>query len=187
MNKFVKLPLFLGVVGGICTALLATTYIVTIDAITTRENNLKLEGYFKAFGLDINSGANADKKTVSDELISKGITVKVVVSKDGSDLGTVYDGKVDGRNGSISFQVSFADGKYNSFTVVGGHSENKGYAGADILDVLGTKLNGIEATKFTDAAEFYNNSDFISGGTAVSTKNLFPAIVAAAADYAASL
>ena len=29
MNKFLKLPLFLAVVGGVCTAVLATTYAIT--------------------------------------------------------------------------------------------------------------------------------------------------------------
>ena len=41
MNKFVKLPLFLAVVGGVCTAVLATTYELTNPIKVARENAAK--------------------------------------------------------------------------------------------------------------------------------------------------
>ena len=42
MNKFLKLPLFLGVVGGICTAVLATTYAITNPIKVAKENEAKV-------------------------------------------------------------------------------------------------------------------------------------------------
>ena len=187
MNKFLKLPLFLAVVGGICTTVLATTYSITNPIVIQRAETARLAGYLSAFGLTADDGATAKELDVSADLLAKGITMKVEVSHNGSALGVVYDGSVKGRNGGITFQISFKDGKYNTFKVIGDHCENQGFPGADLLNTLNDKLNGKDATVFTDASQFYNNNDFIASATAQSTANLFPAIVAAAQDYAASL
>ena len=187
MNKFLKLPLFIAVVGGVCTAVLATTYAITNPIIEQRKETARLAGYFSPFGLTVEDGATAKELDVSADLLAKGVSMKVEISHNGSALGIVYDANVAGRNGDITFQISFKEGNYNTFAVIGTHSENSGFPGADILGTLNDKLSGKPATQFTNASDFYNNKDFISGPTAQSTANLFPAIVAAAADYAASL
>ena len=37
MNKFIKLPLFLGIVGGLCGGVLALTHFITKDKIAADE------------------------------------------------------------------------------------------------------------------------------------------------------
>ena len=191
MNKFLKLPLFLAVVGGICTAVLATTYALTNPIVVQRVQKEQFAAYFGAFDLleadgeTPKTGAVAEEKEISDELTSVGISKKVSISYNNELLGYAYDGLVKGRNGDIKFQVSFKDENYNSFTVIGGHSENAGFEGADLVDNLGTILPGKPATTYTTAGAMH--SDLLTGSTAQSTTYLLPAIVAAANDYVASI
>ena len=42
MNKFLKLPLFLAVVGGVCTAVLATTYAITNPIVVQRAETARI-------------------------------------------------------------------------------------------------------------------------------------------------
>ena len=51
MNKFLKLPLFLAVVGGVCTAVLATTYAITNPIVVQRVQKEQFAAYFCAFYL----------------------------------------------------------------------------------------------------------------------------------------
>ena len=168
-NKFFKFILAISLLAG-C-------------ALTNPTDSSHLDIYLNTFDLTTEDDATAKELELSSDLVEKGFTMKVEVSHKGSIIGVVYDGTVKGRNGDISFQLSFKDGKYNRFTIVGEHSENIGFPGADILGELDEKLSGRDAREFTSADQFYNNSDFISSATAQSTENLFPAIVAAAIDY----
>ena len=97
MNKFVKLPLFLAAVGGICTAVLATTYELTNPIKEAREKAAK-EAAFKEilgdFGLlneegkikdgvdpvEYTIGASDANYELSTKLASKGYTRKVLIS-----------------------------------------------------------------------------------------------------------
>ena len=191
MNKFLKLPLFLAVVGGICTAVLATTYALTNPIVVQRVQKEQFAAYFGAFDLleadgeTPKLGASATDEEVSADLLAVGISKKVSISYNNELLGYAYDGLVKGRNGDIKFQVSFKDGKYNSYAVLGGHSENAGFEGADLVDNLATILPGKPADTYTTAAAMH--SDLLTGATAQSTTNLLPAIVAAANDYMASI
>ena len=60
MNKFLKLPLFLGVVGGLCTAVLATTYAITNPEFLKRETerkNAAFKDILVGFGLTESDGS----------------------------------------------------------------------------------------------------------------------------------
>ena len=143
--------------------------------------------YIENYDLSNNENISVEENDLSQELLDAGFSKKIKVTKDNSVLGFVYDGKVLGRNGYINFQISFKDGKYNTFKVIGDHCENQGFPGADILGTLNDKLNGKEASTYTDASQFYNNNDFITTATAQSTTYLFPAIILAANDYLNSI
>ena len=143
--------------------------------------------YIENFDLSNNENISVEENDLSQELLDAGFSKKIKVTIDNSVLGFVYDGKVLGRNGDINFQISFKDGKYNTFKVIGDHCENQGFPGADLLNTLNDKLNGKEASTYTDASQFYNNKDFIAGATAQSTTYLFPAIIFAANDYLNSI
>ena len=86
MNKFLKLPLFLAVVGGICTAVLATTYAITNPIVVQRVQKEQFAAYFGAFDLleadgeTPKTGAVAEEKDITADLIAKGINKKVEIS-----------------------------------------------------------------------------------------------------------
>ena len=189
MNKFLKLPLFLAVVGGICTAVLATTYAITNPIVVQRVQKEQFAAYFGAFDLleaageTPKTGAVAEEKDITADLIAKGINKKVEISYNGELLGASYDGKVNGYGGEIIFQVSFRDGKYNSFTCLS-HSETDGFGGVEVLNNLNDYLKGKDAGSLTEATLNSGIVDTTSGTTSGTTRsNLIPAIVAAANDY----
>ncbi len=193
MNKFLKLPLFLAVVGGVCTAVLATTYAITNPIVVQREQKEKYSTYFKDFDLLESDGetpkvgAVAEELEVTSDLSAKGITAKVSVSYNGSALGMAYNADVQGYGGSIKFALSFKEGNYNSFTCLS-QSETDGFGGVVVLSKLNEYLSGKPATEFTVDSLNTGIVDYVSASTSGTTrKNLIPAIVAMANDYAATL
>ena len=192
MNKFLKLPLFLAVVGGVCTAVLATTYAITNPIVVQRVQKEQFAAYFCAFylleadGETPKTGAVAEEMDVAADLLAKGINKKVQISYNGEVLGASYDGKVTGYGGDIIFQVSFRDGKYNSFTCLG-HSETDGFGGVEVLKNLNDFLKDKDAASLTEASLNSGVVETTSGATSGTTrKNLVPAIIAAANDYVAT-
>ena len=71
MNKFLKLPLFLAVVGGVCTAVLATTYAITNPIVVQRVQKEQFAAYFGAFTTNMT-------ETVIYSLIFVVLTVLIV-------------------------------------------------------------------------------------------------------------
>ena len=192
MNKFVKLPLFLGVVGGICTAVLATTYAITNPIKVAKEleaKNKAFEAILTDFGLTASTAKITDyviEPASGEELIpaalsSKGISRKVVINNVEDQLvGAFYEGTAAGYGGDIKYQLSFKDSVCHSFVCLS-NSETPGF-GADLLANLPSILKGQEVAEL---AKLNLSADFVAGCTVTSTY-LVPAIAAAASDYAAA-
>lgn len=197
MNKFLKLPLFLASVGGICTAVLATTYELTNPIKVARENAIK-EAAFKevlaGFGLldeegkildgvdpvDYVIGSENPEFELSSSLVSKGYTRRVLISQNDKLVGAFYEGSVAGYGGAINFQLSFKDGLCNSFVCLS-NSETPGF-GQDLLASIPEMIQGKPVSYFKASAL---DTDFGSGCTVTETY-LVPAIAAAAKDYSAA-
>lgn len=190
MNKFLKLPLFLGVVGGICTAVLATTYAITNPIKVAKENEAKnkaFEAILVDFGLTTSTAKITDyvlepgdsEQQLPSELSSKGLTRKVIINNTSDVLvGGFYEGTVTGYGGDIKFQLSFKEAKCHSFVCLS-NSETPGF-GADLLAKIPSLIEGKDVTYLTQSAL---DTDFGSGCTVTETY-LVPAIAAAASDYA---
>ena len=190
MNKFLKLPLFLGVVGGICTAVLATTYAITNPIKVAKENEAKnkaFEAILVDFGLTAATAKITDyvlepgdsEQQLPSNLSSKGLTRKVIINNTSDVLvGGFYEGTVTGYGGDIKFQLSFKEAKCHSFVCLS-NSETPGF-GADLLAKIPSLIEGKDVTYLTQSAL---DTDFGSGCTVTETY-LVPAIAAAASDYA---
>lgn len=199
MNKFVKLPLFLGVVGGICTAVLATTYAITNPEYEKREaerKNAAFKDILIGFGLvdsdgSVKAGVETVEYTIGSEdanyeLVSKlssvGYSRKVLISQDEKVVGAFYEGSAFGFNSStpINFQLSFKEDKCYSFVCL---SNSESGPGPAYLEKIPELVKDKPVSYFTASAL---DSDLGSGATY--TRNaVVPAIVAAASDYAANL
>lgn len=199
MNKFVKLPLFLGVVGGICTAVLATTYAITNPEFEKREaerKNAAFKDILIGFGLtDEDGNVKAGVETVefiigaedsnfelSTKLSSVGYSRKVMISQDDTVVGAFYEGKADGFGGedSINFQLSFKEDKCYSFVCL---SNGESGPGIPYLEKIPELVKDKPVSYFTAAAL---DAD-LGGGATYTRDGIVPAIVAAATDYAAGL
>ena len=199
MNKFVKLPLFLGIVGGICTAALAATYGITNPEFEKRETerkNAAFKDILVGFGLtnedgSIKTGVETIAYVVEPEaegeleltknLTKVGITRKVSISFEDKVVGAFYEGSATGFNADepVSFQLSFKDDKCYSLTL--NHYESG--PGISFMDKVPGLVKDKELTYFTSASF---DTDLGSGAT-FSKGAIMPAVVAAAKDYAASL
>lgn len=197
MNKFLKLPLFLASVGGICTAVLATTYELTNPIKVARETearNAAFKEILKGFDLldeegNVIAGVVSDEYKVDSEkpefelatsLSSKGYSRKVMISQDSKLVGAFYEGSVAGYGGPINFQLSFKDGACYSFVCLS-NSETPGF-GQDLLAKIPEMIQGKPVSYFKASAL---DTDFGSGCTVTETY-LVPAIAAAAKDYSAA-
>ena len=117
MNKMIKLPLFLGVVGAACATILAAIYPVTSQRVATLKAEQAAAAY-EAMYVDLGV-SKADIKVVeqinlSDELYNIGCTSKAVISLDNV-KGVAYTCSFKGYGGQVDFQIGFANGKYLSF------------------------------------------------------------------------
>ena len=198
MNKFVKLPLFLAAVGGICTAVLATTYELTNPIKVAKENAAK-EAAFKEILKDFDLldeegkikdgvdpveytiGAAKEELELPSKLADNGYSRKVLISQNNVLVGAFYEGSVAGYGGDINFQLSFKDGNCHSFVCLS-NSETDGF-GKDLLASLPEMLKGKPASYFKASAL---DADLGSGCTVTETY-LVPAIAAAAKDYRAAI
>lgn len=198
MNKFLKLPLFLGVVGGLCTAVLATTYAITNEEFLKREaerKNAAFKDILIGFGLtDADGSIKAGVETIeyivdaedsnfelSSKLSKVGITRKVSISFNEEVVGAFFEGSVIGFNKDvpIAFQLSFKEDKCYEFSCT--HTESG--PGVGFMDKIPDLVKDKELSYFTSAAF---DTDLGAGAT-YSKSGIMPAIVAAASDYAASL
>lgn len=122
MNKMIKLPLFLGVVGGICGGLLAATNAITADVIKKGEDERIAAAYKEHFA----SCVRVDNANFTAD--AKGLIKSAVNAYDSSDavLGKVYTVTVKGYGGDYTFTASFAGDKVHKVIMVSGNESNVG-------------------------------------------------------------
>lgn len=120
MNKMIKLPLFLGVVGGLCGSLLAVTYFITQPRIEAAEKE-RIAAAYRVHFADIKESVD---KTVSADLASAGVSAKVdALDASQNVIGTIYTATVKGYGGDVTFTVSFANDQVRKFvTIASGES-----------------------------------------------------------------
>ena len=132
MNKLVKLPLFLGICGAACAGVLAGVYAFTNPIVEANTAKAAAESYvsmYSAYGVTTEDVKVEQAITLSDELFNVGCSSRAIVEKAN---GIAYTCSVSGFNGTISFQVAFAEGSYIAYTDLG-QNETGGY-GDSLID-----------------------------------------------------
>lgn len=131
MNKMIKLPLFLGIVGGICGGLLAGTHALTKGKIEKDENIRKNAAYLVHFA-DLANTKVADSASFqavwSTHKNIKNINVIEVLNSSEAVIGKVYEATVKGFVDDIVFTVSFKDSSINKFVVINSKENAQGAA-----------------------------------------------------------
>ena len=110
MNKFVKLPLFLGVSGAICAGLLAVVNGITAPIVEKRLENEKNANYLALMSID--SADEFKDGKVTDDLKAGFVTGIKEVYVGGSLLGVVYDGALNDGFSDWTLQLGIKDGKF---------------------------------------------------------------------------
>ena len=148
MNKFIKLPLFLGIVGGLCGGVLALTHFITKDKIAADEYARANAAFYQHFE-DFNKKNTVE---VNETLTNAGVTAKYYAfNVDSTYIGTVYQCEVVGYAGKstpIKFTVSFDEtGKENAFVVLSHGETSQGNAFMTWLegDNNGDRLSNLDA------------------------------------------
>lgn len=175
MNKMVKLPLFLGICGGVCAGILAGVYAFTNPIITKNTEKAAYQAIYQAFAEFGNEDTLSVSKpmTLSSELKNAGVYNKQSVTGGSLNDGMVYacTTTTKGYGGVISFQVTFANGKFLAYTDLG-NSETKSMIGN-----MNNIVSGSDASGYALA---------IVSGETFTSKALKSAIDVIAADYAAA-
>lgn len=180
-NKFVVLPIFLGLVCLLSAGVIAGINSFTEPAINARVAQEIKEGYLKS--LDIPSGTEASVVEIENlpvKVTNAGISAKHEVSIDNQLFGVVYDAKISGYGGDITFQVGFKDGNFANFILIGGHSETPSFGGF-VLDEVNSRIMDQPAT--SDVLTLLNAEDNLTAGKTVTSTPLVAALTVAADDY----
>lgn len=180
-NKFVVLPIFLGLVCLLSAGVIAGINSFTEPAINARVAQEIKEGYLKS--LDIPSGTETSVVEIENlpvKVTNAGISAKHEVSIDNQLFGVVYDAKISGYGGDITFQVGFKDGNFANFILIGGHSETPSFGGS-VLDKVNIRIKGQPAT--SDVLTLLNAEDNLTAGKTVTSTPLVAALTVAADDY----
>lgn len=191
MNKLLKLPIFLGVVGGLCAAILAGIDAITSPIITKNDETKIAENYKSIFTNiaeyqdvtidDITTISSNDGTNFSDELYNGGCTGMCLVEKY---QGAVYSFEVTGFAGKFKFQVGFAEGKYIGYADISNSESNQG---ASLI--AGLKKPGKESSIYgIDASTNMLNGNYLNVdancGSSKTGAPIANACNIAAADYA---
>lgn len=139
MNKMIKLPLFLGVVGGLCGGILALTNYFTEKKIAQDEfdrKNAALRIHFD------NTNKLVQNEDNMNNLKEKGVLERVEAKNSNDELlGVIYTCEVIGFKDIISFSVSFNEGGAHKFIVTYSKEDNVGGTYLDSLkNVTGNEL-----------------------------------------------
>ena len=173
MNKFVKLPLFLGICGSICAGVLAVVNGITAPEIAQRLENEKNANY-----LELMSITSADKYKdgkVSDDLKTKNVTAIKEIYVGEELVGVVYDGSINDGWSQWNVQLGIKDGKYTGFKYSSSKPDAKG---STFMTAFTNAVPGKDVNP--DA------SDLVSGSSSPDTIPAMRSFVSAcAADYAA--
>ena len=149
MNKLIKLPLFLGVVGCLCGGVLSLTNYVTADKIAADEEKRANAAYI----LHFDNLASKTEEEIPADLAAAGVTNKFfALDKDEKYIGTIYSCSVvgfAGKNTPINFTISFANGKPNHYVGISHGETSQGAKFMDWLagDVGGDRLGNLEEGK----------------------------------------
>ena len=149
MNKLLKLPIFLGVVGCLCGGVLSLTNFITKDKIAQDEYERANAAYYKHFA----EFKTKKEVALTDELKAGGVTLKEEIFSDEqqtASLGYIYTCSVvgfAGKSSPINFTLSFADGKINNYVNLGHGESAQGAKFLDWLDKGGSNLTNLDAGK----------------------------------------
>lgn len=117
MNKMIKLPLFLGVVGAACATLLAAIYPITSEKVATYKAEQAAKAYvsmYKSYGVTKSDIHVIDQIKLTDDLYDIGCTSMALIA-DEDVKGVAYTCSFKGYGGQVDFQIGFANGKYLAF------------------------------------------------------------------------
>lgn len=149
MNKLIKLPLFLGVVGCLCGGVLSLTNYFTAEKIRKDEEARANAAYTAHFP----NLAHRKEVTVNETLLDGGVVAKSYAYNDSNAyIGSIYTISAIGFAGKqtpVKFTVSFANGKPHHYEELG-HGESA--EGAKFMTWLkgdnnGDRLSNLEAGK----------------------------------------
>lgn len=174
MNKFVKLPLFLGISGAICAGLLAVVNEITTPYIEKRLENERNANYLALMGVE--SADEFKDGKVTDDLKAGFVTGIKEVYVGGSLLGVVYDGALNDGFSDWTLQLGIKDGKYTGLKFSSPAPDGVG------LPMI-TKFSADLVGKSIDTAA----SDICAGVSSMSTNPMLRDYVAlCAANYTAT-
>lgn len=181
MKKIVKLPLFLGICGATCAAILAGVYAFTNPIIAKNEEKKANLNYYEMFA-DYGNSSNLtiDKnEAISSTLSDAGVSVKAKITGGTlTEAGYAYTCTTKGFAGNVTFQISFAEGKYLSFKVIS-HQESKPVA----IENMNTYIKDLSADEMLSTNSKYTDG---TSGASVTGKALSSVIDKCALDYTSS-
>ena len=174
MNKFVKLPLFLGVSGAICAGLLAVVNGITAPIVEKRLENERNANYLALMSVD--SADEFKDGKVTDALKTGYVTGVKEVYVGGELLGVVYDGFLNDGYSDWTLQLGIKDGKFTGLKFSSPSPDGVG------LPMI-TKFSDAVVGKTIDTAA----SDIASNVSSIATIPMLRDYVSAcAADYTAT-
>lgn len=172
MNNMIKLPLFLGIIGAACGAVLAGANALTAPIIEQNAIDAANAAYIQLFdAFDVDS----DDITVEEvNLAEAKCTTRAIIINENV-KGVAYTCEAKGYAGPIKFQVGFANGKYHGYVDLG-NTESK----VGIIPLMNSTITGIDASE-----NLMSNSSFKAAytGTTVSAKGITAAIEVCRLDY----
>lgn len=166
MNKFIKYPLFLGIVGAVCSFMLAAVYGFTSPIINERLNNET-----NAAITELYPSATSVKNVSSDynDLKESGISI-IYEIKTGSNVTAYgYQAATTGYGGTITnlIIISATENKIEAFKNIS-HTETKGAKYGDVLLSSPDFADQFVGLEFDKVA---TDIDFAGGSTAAITLN----------------
>lgn len=177
-NNLFKLPIFLMIVGVICTASLSIVNYFTSTKIEANSQEQVLNACKSSFNNHENYASfvitEVDCPTSLKEV---GITKKNKVEDSSSLIGYVYVGSVQGFADKIDFVVSYEGGKLHKIKVTYEQESNKkgiNYIKSNYVDYDLTKPNFFETSDYSKG---------VAGASMTGKKGLIDAINKCSEDY----
>jgi hypothetical protein len=182
-NNLFKLPVFLLLIGVICTAALAIVNYFTASTIVINEKNAVLNAIKSSFNNhDDYETFEIEEVEYDEKLELLGITAKDIVKDSSSNvIGYVYVGTVQGFADKISFVASYENNMFHKLKVTYEQESNKKgikYIVANYVDY------DLSATNFFETSEYATG---VAGASMTGKKGLIEALNACSSDYLASI
>ena len=168
MNKFVKFPLVLGIVGIICTGALSVVYEVTNPIIQDRINQ-KANALILELIPDMDSATDLTKDYEADLLKEYKVSSVKEVFKDNESYAYAYQATGVGYGGDMNFLITLSsqENKILGFKMISHNETNSGKYGGPMLNdpAFAEQFAGVS---FDDMS---STIDFTAGSTAGITLN----------------